>query len=358
MRAESRASASRRCGPRRSTLRKVRVSILITLCVLASACGKPGPALAGATDLGALMNPNAPTLWRDGGSSVLLGTQLLWAFGDTIFPFQADDGSQLRTNTAALAAPAAPLTLTEPLDGRGAPYQFVPFTADESASNNTLPTGERIALWPGAMIATDPLHALVFVDKLIVLPGVLNYQEVSTELAQASSGSTQATRLGTLFAAPEPQFNHGAVAKDSVLYLYSCETSGDCRVARASLAAATQRPAYQFWTGASWSSDISLAALDVPGSTAGFSVAWNDALGEYVSASTPGFSSQLLLRTAPAPEGPWSNPTTAWNAPSEIYAVYQHPELELANGRTIRISYSRQVSGFAGEIRLVEINFR
>ncbi len=336
----------------------MRGAFAIALCAVSCGHHLPGPAVASAVDLGAVTDAAAASLWRDGGSSVLLGGKVLWSFGDTIFPFKADDGSQLRTNTAALAVPGTPLAVSEPLDGKGAPAQFVPFTSDEVAENARIAPDERIALWPGAMINTDADHALVFVDKLRIHPGYLNYQGLSTELALAAAGSTSAQRMGALFTAPEPQFIHSAVAKDGTLALYACETSGSCRVARAPLCSATQRAAYQFWTGSGWSTDVSRAALDVPGSTSGFSVAWNEALGKFVSATSAGFSNQVFLRTSPAPEGPWSDAVLAWTAPSAIYAVYQHPELQLDGGRRIRISYSRPTGTLAGEIRLIELALR
>src|SRR5260221_2052795 len=197
----------------------MRRALAIVVC--AASCSHHPAALTvtGTVDLGVVSDPVATSLWRDGGSSVLLGGQVLWSFGDTIFPFQAADGSQLRTNTAALADPGAPLAVSEPLDGQGAPAQFVPFTSDEAALNASIAPSERIALWPGAMINTDAGHALVIVGKLRIRPGVLNYEALSAELALASAGSTLAQRLGPLFTVPEPQFVHAAVAKDGALFL-------------------------------------------------------------------------------------------------------------------------------------------
>lgn len=109
--------------------------------------GRPGPEVVVSTDLGVLSDASAPSLWRDGGASVLVGNQLLWFFADTIFPFVSVDGTQLRTNTAASASPLAPAALAEPLDANGAPAQFVPFTVDEAAYNaRHADRGERFAL--------------------------------------------------------------------------------------------------------------------------------------------------------------------------------------------------------------------
>src|SRR5262249_40240211 len=198
------------------------------------------------------------------------------------------------------------------------------------------------ALWPGALVALDDQRVLAIVDRLIVHPGTLNYEEVSTELAIAPAGSTIAQRAGTLFARPEPQFMQAAMVHDGRLYLYACAVSGSCEVTRAPLSSAMQRSAYEFFTATGWSTSLSNLASSVPGSTSGFSVAWNEYLNQFVSALSPGFSSRVLLRTAPSPEGPWSDTSLAISAPSSIYGVYQHPELQQQGGKRIVLTYYRQ----------------
>jgi hypothetical protein len=337
--------------------RRGLVVAAIGLCL--AACHKDAPALtvASATDLGKIADAAAPNLLRDGGASILLGGKVLWTFGDTIFSPAAVDGSQLRSNTAALAQVASPLAVTEPLDAKGAPQQFVPFTAEEAAYNaQSGKPDERYALWPGAMIPLDANRALVFVDRLKVHPGTLNYEDLSTEVAIASAGSTTSTRAGTVFAAPEALFSHGAVVSGDRIYLYACTPAAPCKVARAPLAQAQSRGAYEFYTGSDWSADITRAVKTVPGSTSGFSVIFSAALGVFVAASTPGFSSEVELRTAPAPEGPWSDPVVAWTAPSAIYAVYLHPEL--AGAKELVVSYSRPTGSFAGEIRVIKVGLK
>lgn len=324
-----------------------------------AACHHDAPALtvASATDLGKLSDAAAPNLLRDGGASILLGGRVLWTFGDTIFSPPAVDGSQLRSNTAALAQVSAPLAVTEPLDVKGAPQQFVPFTAEEAAYNKLSgKPDERYALWPGAMVSIDANRALVFVDRLKVHPGTLNYEDLSTEVALVTAGSTTSTRTGTVFAAPETLFNHGAVVSGDKVYLYACAPFALCKAARAPLAQAQTRSAYEFYTGLDWSPDVTRAAKTVPGSTSGFSVIYSAELGLFVAASTPGFSSIVELRTAPAPEGPWSDPAVAWKAPSAIYAVYLHPEL--AGAKELVVSYSRPTGNFQGEIRVIRVGLK
>ena len=69
-----------------------------------------------------------------------------------MFPRRAEDGSQYRTNTAALADPQRPLEVSEPLDANGAPLQAIPFTDDELEYNkSTGKPDDRIALWTGGI---------------------------------------------------------------------------------------------------------------------------------------------------------------------------------------------------------------
>src|SRR5512142_1338171 len=52
-------------------------------------------------DLGVVGKPASVTV-RDGGASGLIGGKVLWTFGDTLFSPTAVDGTNLRSNTAAL----------------------------------------------------------------------------------------------------------------------------------------------------------------------------------------------------------------------------------------------------------------
>src|SRR5207248_2126369 len=82
----------------------MRGARLLACALSALACGThASPIVASTSDLGVVGNSGVQGLLRDGGASILLGGQVLWTFGDSLFPFQAADGSQLRTNTAALA---------------------------------------------------------------------------------------------------------------------------------------------------------------------------------------------------------------------------------------------------------------
>ena len=67
------------------------------------------------------------------------------------------------------------------------------------------------------------------------------------------------------------------------------------------------------------------------------------------------------MRSAPAPEGPWSRPVQAFKAmapvgdPGWVYDALPHPEVSPDGGRTQYVTYSRSTGPFASEMRVVEV---
>ncbi|GHO47803.1 DUF4185 domain-containing protein [Ktedonospora formicarum] len=319
--------------------------------------------IASTKDLGTVGHPKSVAS-RDGGATALIGGQLLWTFNDTL----VSGDSHVRSNSAALASPTNPLVVHEPLDAKGAPYQFVPFTADEQAYNDS--TGkpdDRIALWPGSVINYQG-GGLVYSYKLKVQPGFLNYQFMGIALARVQAGKTVATREpGLLFTYPEPDFVN-AMIDNNTIYVFgrphNMDTSnGPYVAARAPLAQATNRSAYTFWNGSSWTSDVNQVAplfTNVPGA---MTVSYNSYLGQYLAVYSQGLSNNVVLQTAPSIVGPWSSPVVAFAGLPPYqggtdYAGIEHPELAKNGGRTIYISYYRTLSQLTGEMHLVELNFQ
>ncbi|MFF0488911.1 DUF4185 domain-containing protein [Nocardia sp. NPDC003482] len=65
--------------------------------------------------------------------------------------------------------------------------------------------------------------------------------------------------------------------------------------------------AYEFWDGHGWKPKDANAAQPIVGGVGELSVGWNDHLGRYVMLTTDPANS-VVMRTAPAPEGPWTDP--------------------------------------------------
>ncbi|WP_239003666.1 DUF4185 domain-containing protein [Nocardia panacis] len=65
--------------------------------------------------------------------------------------------------------------------------------------------------------------------------------------------------------------------------------------------------AYEYWDGGAWRAGDARAAAPIVGDVAELSVMWNEYLGRFVMLTTDGANS-VVLRTASAPQGPWSEP--------------------------------------------------
>jgi hypothetical protein len=324
------------------------------------------PRLRLVREVGALSQPASVTA-RDVGASALVGGRLLWAFGDTLLKSPAEDGERLRSNTAALGGTRDPLRLEEPLDSRGAPSPLLPFTDEEQRYNDDSGRpDERIALWPGSVVGDGQSGALVFYSKLFVHPGELNYEQIGVGLARVDARETVAKRdPGLIFRAPEPAFDSGALVVGADVYVYGCTPDGSldfpCLVARAPLARAGDRAAYRFWDGDDWTSELGAAKPVLRGPSSGLTVSRNAHIGQYLAVYSEIFSNRVLVRTAPRPEGPWSEPVEAFKSPAPPqgtnYAAREHPELAREDGRTIFVSYYHPKSSLSGEMRLAELRF-
>src|SRR5689334_16668224 len=101
--------------------------------VLFAGCSAASPSSLPTMDLGALSRPPAVTA-RDGGAATLLGSSMFWTFGDTLMTVTGTDGFNYRSSTGAWGPPGQ-FALTEPVDAAGAPFQLLPYTADEATYN-------------------------------------------------------------------------------------------------------------------------------------------------------------------------------------------------------------------------------
>jgi hypothetical protein len=71
------------------------------------------------------------------------------------------------------------------------------------------------------------------------------------------------------------------------------------------------------------------------------------------------FSDDVLVRTAPRPEGPWSDARPLFQAIAPAsgndYAGKEHPELASDGGAQVVVSYARSTGAFTGEVRLAQV---
>jgi hypothetical protein len=344
-----------------------------------------------------LFSTNALAYGRDAGNSGRVGNRIIWIFGDTLTP------SGLRTATAGWSHGSNPFQLEEAVDDRNSPFDFFPFSAHEQAFNDAheeppacclehescprtnryceCPAGTdcatRIAIWPGDVFEVSDGEAIVYYDSFIIGSAPYDFERLGTGLARFREGDSISQRIVgpdgkplKVFTAQEPGFTTGVLVQEPsgpMVYLYATTDPVLCNidvlVARVPLADASDRRAYTFWDGSAWVADIRAARPildDVEGGIG--SVIWNDYLGSYLS-GTSGLctgGSKFYMRTAPSPEGPWSEPVKVDLAPlsatRDSYAGIFHPEL--GNGRQLVMSFYVPKGAFEGRLRLALITLQ
>ena len=334
--------------------------------------GDPPPplAIAGLEDLGLLPLPSEVTAGRDGGQGGVLGGRLLWTFGDTFLTATNPlDMSNVLSATAAWSDPGDPLALVQPIDEDGFPAQFIPYTADELAANQADPLNGW-ALWPGGMFDTGAADGLVVFQRIKRTDGS-GFDSMGIGTARIAVDATVAVRDPTdLFAPPEPQFMPGSVVDGHVL-AFACAGAGflevHCKLARAPLAQAGERAAYEFHDGLAWQPDITLAADVLTQFSGPPSISRNPHLQRYLAVCGELLASTIELRTADDVAGPWSDPVTIEIGAEYLgpldpqafnYIIREHPELAAPDGQQIVLSYSRPTEPFRGDVRLLRVTLQ
>jgi len=350
----------------------------------------PSAKVAQATDLGTVPT-NPDIVGRDGVYSALFQGYSVWLYGDTFLANPDAEGRTLISDswsfTTELNAQSGISGFQERQDSVGAPTMILQETPAEQAYNQAhsgnpcqqQPCGERWALWPAAIV-TDPgsNQALVFYMVVNAQPGSFNFQGYGSSVAvwQSFAGLPQrptfnppivADNPDLMFDQSEPSFGSAAFINSGTLYVYGCKTpnnSGDqgCRVAKVAPANAQNRNAWMFYAGSgNWSSQLADAISVIPDANI-LSVSWNDYLQEYVAVYSPSFSQNVVMRTAPNPEGPWSSAETLFVAmqpiQGNVYDAHAHPEYDANGGQTIFVTYSRATGTFSSEVRLVSVQLQ
>ena len=344
------------------------------------------------TDLGTLQQTSSIT-GRDGAYSASFQGYSVWLYGDTFLNVSNSAGHTFMTNswsyTADFAAADGIGGFEERLDSVSAPTQILQETADEHAFNEAhwgdttcqvQPCGARWAIWPSSIV-TDPASNYAFVFYMVEsVDSNGGFKGVGTSVAiwqsfdqlpqrPTFSPAIVADHPDLMFAQNEPTFGSASLIRNGLLYIYGCGNNLDgldkgCRLAKVNPATVQDRATWSFYAGNNqWSSSVSDArpvfdGLDI------LSVSWNEYLQRYVAVYTGLFSQHVMLRTAAAPEGPWSDELVAFTALKPLsgsfgtYDAQAHSEYDTNGGQTIFVTYSRNLGGFTSEVRLVRLDLK
>lgn len=278
---------------------------------------------------------------RDAGVSTRLADgSLLWFFGDS---FAVHPDGSLRyfvNNTAAWASAAQPTVTRDGSTPQGHPHPFVTPVAPFDVA---CPPGWSPAMWPASAVALPPapngtqriiVHlANVCLDGTSIRSRGMAVAEWTYDPAAPPIGRALRGRVleQNLFSA-DAEYGTATLLDGDWLYLYQCGRPSDgrtgiiwpndpeytgCTVARVDPADVADAGAHEFWTGGSnWSDDPRDAAtMDMPGNpdgnpllpVASLSVADDPHFGHVMVYSPwPGYTTEVAIRTAPGPTGPWS----------------------------------------------------
>ena len=369
-------------------LRTIRDLTIVSLAAIAWSCtdSSSGDGAARVVGVDSIVEVGAVPLppkhkGRDAGFSGTLRGRSVWVFGDTFLLEIASDGLQWRSSswswTTDRSSDDGIGPFSHALDPDGMAIQLLPHTSEEASYNiahqgqEDCPAkrdcGSRRTPWPQALVTEKSGQTgIIYYMNMETGPGgQWDFRRVSGSVATWSDPDAPASRLEPpLFTAKEPAWGAAAVLVDEEIYVYACESEDEhrpCLLARVPFHAAADRDRYLFWAGNElWSEDWQRAVPVFDGAPL-FSVHYNAFLGKFIAFYLAGISDVLTLRTAPLPQGPWSEATSFgkserafenWN-----YALIAHPELSRDNGRIEILSYTRPAAFLRQETRLIELRF-
>jgi len=360
------------------------------LAILAAGCGAdidgiaPDFGVSKAEDLG-IVEVSGTIRGRDGGYSGMAFGRSVWVFGDTVLSQPTSTGVTWLNNswsyTTDLDAGNGVSGLEERLDDAGTPNEFFPLTPEEQEYNEAHrgdpckaePCGARWAMWPGPVVADEARgRVLIVYGKVHAAPGDFNFYGVGQSIAVWKSFDALPERPvlapGTeeptlMFSKDEPSFGSAAVVHDDMLYVWACDLdwlAKPCRLARVPLEKVLERKEWRYFAGESdWSADLRDAEPVFEGNDI-MSVFWCPHLERFVALYSQPMDRVTSVRTAVAPQGPWTKAVKAFDALKPdgdgwIYDALAHPELAEEDGRVQYVTYSRATGFLQSEMRLVRV---
>ena len=326
-------------GRRRRVLR-ARVSLILGLVMgapaLAGCGGESPPPLSGEPWPEANRLFTDDPMWRggDGAYSVDLGGErVLWLFGDS-FVGRSDEAaaSVMVRNTVAVQTG---------LDPTRAFMRFYWNTVDGHPAS-FVPEQGPFWYWPGHGIRVGQ-RLLLFYGRLFQQSeGMFGFRQSdwTAFVVDNPDDEPSAWRMTEARVDDDRDIDvtNGVLRVDDKLYAYAFATNRvpfAIRLVRFDLARALEGDltGAEWWTGGGWGARSDSRAI-VDFGTSEFSVHFAPKLGLYVMVHSAGAgATTLAYRTAPRPEGPWSEPRDAFRPPESffddafVYAGKGHPEL-------------------------------
>lgn len=347
------------------------------------ACQEPGPAVSGVEELGPIEQSDT-IQGRDGGLSALAWGRSVWVYGDTVLNVDDVYGVNWHHNSYSITEDGDAsdnLTgFTEPTDDAGAPLHLIePSDQEQNFNLNhwgedcaVEPCGARWAVWPGAPVWDEARQrALVFYGLIYAEPGDFNFESVGGSVAVWDDPEERPRRPVIEFDAEHPDLLWGegapawgvaAVIQGDTLYTFACDGvdgGHGCALARVDLSDIHERRAWEYLGRRGWSEEDDKLEVLFEG-TPIMTVSYSDHLAAWLAVYSAPFSQDVVARTAPSLEGPWSKEGVLFTADGEApYDAVHHPEYQRDGGREQFITHSRPTDGWFGtDFPLYRVTFK
>jgi len=322
--------------------------------VLLASCKGPSAGVSAQTwpEADALFHADPRWLGADGAYSIDLGAdRTLWLFGDTYLAAQPGgtrQGALFLRNTVAVQTGRDPsralIEFFWGVDGDGSPQSFLGQDGNDW-------------FWPGGGARLG--GALLVFWSRVQSTSNGGFDQVTWRVTRISNPDDSPSAW-TFTDATLPGDTHGVAFAGGIMvdggYLYAYGESDDdtheLRLARwsADVAATGNLSAPEWWCGDHWDSGSDASpSIIVSLGPPELSVHHDGRIAPYVMVQTEGYgATTLALRTAPAPQGPWSDAESFFRPPESavddafVYAGKAHPEL---TGASLVATYVPSIFG-------------
>jgi len=325
-----------------------RFIILCTLLLLASCVSQPRISVHVLPEYDALFNRSAGWTGADGAYTVDLSEgRILWLFGDTWYG-EIRDGHH---HNAVIVNNSIGIQR-----GKSPPNAVVSFYSGKAPSGKPLafirPADGRGWFWiyDGVRVGKGLYLFLVRLERTADRQS-FGFKIIGSQLAQLinPAGSPENWRWlqqnipwSRFSATGDTLFGSSVLKENQFIYIYGTTeiVNGEMRrksmiLARVPATQLGQFDRWRFYSGGQWEADFNKSSGLCSDMANEFSVSFLAAIGKYVLVySEKGISKNIVVRFAPEPWGPWSEPRRIYACPEAdrstnvfCYAAKGHPDL-------------------------------
>jgi hypothetical protein len=294
-----------------------------------------------------------------------------WLFGDT-FVGQVSNGKRINSrmihSSIAIQPLGQKLEFFYPKDKQSHPQSFM-----------KSPDGKTDFWLMDGATNEDGLHFLMQQIEWTG-DGVWGFRSIGTWLASVKNPdasparwkiSTKKLPFETLPDGEVVSLGSATLQTGGFIYIYGyCNPTNSTAIKQLILARVPENDlkdisAWEFFSNGYWTKNFARTAPIFSGAPPEGSVSWQPFLKKFVFVYTDGIWGKIVMRTADAPQGPWSEPTMLYQCPEMkispqvfCYAGKGHPELSATN--ELLISYasnSEKLSEVLSDTRIYRPRF-